>query len=66
MPRREANYLSLQEWIKKKKIPRKPDDGVSALTNLHRQGNIHNINTTNNEIHKLISAAKPKLILVDS
>ena len=31
IPRREANYLSLQEWIKKKKIPRKLNDDVSTL-----------------------------------
>ena len=42
MPRREANYLSLQEWIKPKKIPRKFELGVSALLQLYRQGNIHN------------------------
>ena len=29
IPRREANYSSLQEWIKKKKIPKKLNDGVS-------------------------------------
>ena len=62
MPRREANYLSLQEWIKKKKIPKKLDDGVSALSNQYRQGNIININTAKNEINKLTSAANPKLV----
>jgi len=62
MPRREANYLSLQEWIKKKKIPRKLIDDFSILTNKYRQGNILNINTAKNEINKLISAAEPKLV----
>ena len=62
MPRREANYLSLQEWIKKKKIPRKLSDDVNILTHKYRQGNILNINTAKNEINKLISAANPKLV----
>ena len=65
IPRREANYLSLQEWIKKK-IPKKLNDGVSALTNQYRQGNIININTAKNEINKLISASNPKLLLYNS
>ena len=39
---------------------------MRALTTQYRQGNIHNINTAKNEINKLISAAKPKLILVNS
>ena len=60
IPRREANYLSLQEWIKKKKIPRKLNEDVNILTHQYRQGNILNINTGKNEINKLISAAKPK------
>ena len=60
IPRREANYLSLQEWIKKKKIPRKLSDDVNILTHQYRQGNILNINTAKNEINKVISAAKPK------
>ena len=51
LPRREANYLSLQEWIKRKKIPKKLNDGMSALSNLYRQGNIININTAKNEIN---------------
>ena len=66
MPGREANYLSLQEWIKKKKIPKKLNDGVSALSNQYRQGNIININTAKNEINKLISASNPKLVLFNS
>ena len=66
MPRREANRLSLQEWIKKNKIQRQLNDGVSALTNQYRQGNIHNINTAKNEINKPISAANPKSILLNS
>ena len=59
IPRREANCWSLQEWIKKKKIPRKLNDDVSILTHQYRQGNILNINTAKNEINKLISAAEP-------
>ena len=66
IPRREANYLSLQEWIKKKKIPKQLSDGVSALSNQYRQGNIININTAKNEINKLISASNPKLVLYNS
>ena len=66
MPRREANYLSLQEWIKKKKIPRKLNDDVSILTHQYRQGNILNINTAKNEINKLISAAKPKEVFYNT
>ena len=62
MPLREGNYLSLQEWIKKKKIPRKLSDDVNILTHKYRQGNILNINTAKNEINKLISAANPKLV----
>ena len=66
IPRREANYLSLQEWIKKKKIQKKLNDGVSALSNQYRQGNFININTAKNEINKLISASNPKLVLYNS
>ena len=51
---------------KKKKIPKKLNDGVSALSNQYRQGNIININTAKNEINKLISASNPKLILFNS
>ena len=63
MPRREANYSRLQEWIKKTKTPRKHIDDVSILTHQYRQGNILNINTAKNEINKLISAANPNLVL---
>ena len=66
IPRREANYLSLQEWIKKKKIPKQLNDGVNALSNQYRQGNIININTAKNEINKLISASNPKFVLYNS
>ena len=66
MPRREANYLSLQEWIKKKKIPRKLNDDVSILTHQYRQGNILNINTAKNEINKLISTTKPKEVFYNT
>ena len=66
MPRREANYLSLQEWIKPKKIPRKFELGVSALLQLYRQGNIHNLNTAKNEINKLISTTNPNTVMVNT
>ena len=65
MPRREADYWSLQEWMNDKEIQRKVDDGVSALTQLYKQGNIHNVNTAKNDIHKLISAAKPNMVSVN-
>jgi hypothetical protein len=42
MPRREAHYSSLQE-LDKEEDTKKANDGVSALTNQHRQANIHNI-----------------------
>ena len=51
---------------KKEEDTKELDDDVSALTNQYRQGNIHNINTANNEFNKLISAVNPKLILYNS
>ena len=39
---------------------------MSALTQVYKQGNIHSVNTAKNEITKLISAAKPTMVLVNT
>jgi predicted S18 family serine protease len=60
LSRREANHQSLQEWVKKKKIPRKFMFDVTALLTLYETGNIHNVNTVKNDINRLISIQKPE------
>ena len=45
LPRREANYQSLKEWVKRKKVPRNFMFDITALLTLYQTGNIHNLNT---------------------
>ena len=63
LSRREANYQSLNEWVKKKKIPRKFMFDITALLTLYQTGNIHNMNTVKNDINRLISLQKPEPFL---
>jgi hypothetical protein len=63
LSRREANYQSLKEWVKKKKIPRKFMFDITALLTLYQTGNIHNMNTVKNDINRLISVQKPETFL---
>ena len=63
LSRREANYQSLKEWIKKKNVPRKFMFDITALLTLYQTGNIHNMNTVKNDINRLISVQKAETFL---
>ena len=63
LSRREANYQSLKEWVKKKKIPRKFMFDITALLTLYQTGNIHNMITVKKYINRLISVQKPETFL---
>jgi len=60
LSRREANYQSLKECVKKKNVPRKFMFDITALLTLYQTGNIHNMNTVKNDINRLISLQKPE------